>query len=854
MKSGKGIQSSTCSQRQSGIPQRWLMIWTIAGLLAAGAVAAAPPAQPVVRHLGLVAPDTLCLILDVQAVDEQGLVPVALEPGDGIEGTGSRIPSRLWEAAHLDMLIDRLQVEGDEAGVMLFVRREGEGLGWLVGPGRNALWPVQKLVGEPLDPDWADNPASYRLTDLCAAEADNPGREPVAVHRKSRPHHKASTEPVYGGDFGERHHLYLVMAEPLREGRAYRLEFEGSSPLADPLVFEFNDKRMRSEALHVNLNGYESGQKSKSGTFSAWMGGGGAVTLPGDQRFDVIEARSGRVVMEGTVRLRTGPAGEEWTWQNGAALLQAGGPVYELDFSALDRAGLYRLRIPGIGVSHAFGIRKGAWEEAFKLQMRGFLHQRSGIALGPPLTEYRRPRNFHPADGTAILSCDKELFFNYTPGPGERVDNPFHYIEASAIPGTQNPDAWGGWADAADHDRRYKHLEAVHAMLELLEINPAYFGTLDLRLPESANDLPDLLDEALWGIGLWRRTQQADGEVIFGIESLRHPNRGEPSWMDTLPVAVVPGNPDAAYTYAGAAARMARVLADLAPSRADDFAQSARMAFQWAQAGENNPKYADFFKARPQNRIMAAWQLWVLTGDRHYLALFVAQFDELYGAPTVDRLLGQALAENQAAFLAFALSDSPPGELKDAWEQSRKTVVGVAGKLLEGASESAFSLLRKPGKPYPLWIIEAEGSAFVIAAHRISGEQRFLDALVAASQFAMGGNPLNLAYTSGLGVNSIRAMSVDAESAQLGHPTGIPAYGPVVVPQHGLPRRAWSWDVRKAAGIAHKLNPSDLQQWPLYEAYFESIALPAINEFTIHQGMTEQLFRWGYISQWYAQR
>jgi hypothetical protein len=251
---------------------------------------------------------------------------------------------------------------------------------------------------------------------------------------------------------------------------------------------------------------------------------------------------------------------------------------------------------------------------------------------------------------------------------------------------------------------------------------------------------------------------------------------------------------------------------------------------------------------------MAAWQLWTLTGAEPYLERFGALFDELYGVPTPGQNMEQPLLENQAAFLSFALSISVPAGMENLWSQSRKAVVEVADRLLQGASESAFSLLRKPGKPYPFWIVEAEGSAFLIAAHRISEEQRFIDGLVLASGFGMGDNPLNLAFTSGMGANSITAMSVDAEAGRLGSPSGIPAYGPVVIPEDGLPERAWAWDKRRAAGIAHKLEPADLMQWPLYETYFESIQMPAINEFTIHQGMTEQLMRWGYLAQWHFGR
>ncbi|HON23770.1 MAG TPA: hypothetical protein PKV74_08345, partial [Syntrophales bacterium] len=65
--------------------------------------------------------------------------------------------------------------------------------------------------------------------------------------------------------------------------------------------------------------------------------------------------------------------------------------VYEMDFSDLRTRGFYRLYVEDVGCSYPFEIGPQVWEKAFTVSARGFYHQRSGIALGPPWTGYRRP-------------------------------------------------------------------------------------------------------------------------------------------------------------------------------------------------------------------------------------------------------------------------------------------------------------------------------------------------------------------------------------------------------------------------------------------------------------------------------
>ena len=80
-----------------------------------------------------------------------------------------------------------------------------------------------------------------------------------------------------------------------------------------------------------------------------------------------------------------------------------GTDVLRMDFSRFSTPGRYRLYVEGIGCGYPFEIGPGTWDHAFRVQMRGFYHQRSGIALGPPYTTYVKPRDHHPDDGVPVF-------------------------------------------------------------------------------------------------------------------------------------------------------------------------------------------------------------------------------------------------------------------------------------------------------------------------------------------------------------------------------------------------------------------------------------------------------------------
>jgi endoglucanase len=123
----------------------------------------------------------------------------------------------------------------------------------------------------------------------------------------------------------------------------------------------------------------------------------------------------------------------------------------------------------------------------------------------------------------------------------------------------------------------------------------------------------------------------------------------------------------------------------------------------------------------------------------------------------------------------------------------------------------------------------------------LTGDKRYLDAAIEASQFALGANPLNMSFTTGLGSNTARRLWViDARVTGQETPEGITAYGPID-PVHL--KDNWNFNKSFAPYVYPKAS-----SWPTNENYFDAYAIYPMNEFTISETIAPNIYVWGYLS------
>ena len=718
-------------------------------------------------------------------------------------------------------------------------------------------------------------------------------------------------------DWTQQYDVFLKLPDDLilKPQNTYTIDFLGNldPKIVDIEDFDYIPETIFSEAIHVSQLGFDP-DDPKLAFLSLWMGqdkDGTAAPTPenfkGGLQFWIVDAKTGlRVGDQGIVRRAklssTAMADEDFREgvQNYAAT-----DVLTLDFSDFNQPGDYFIQVDGVGRSFEFEIAENTWEKAFQVSMQGLYNQRSGTAIGGPYSKTEYPRSFHPDDGVFVFPADDisrtiageavqvdgvslidlkldgigfiKAFEEYT-RPFDGNNDAEVTISELAKYITPLENAWGGYKDAGDWDRRIQHLFGTLQHLELLELFPEYFETIDLNIPDRLqsfpdleslnstnydNGLPDLLDESLWNLDFFRRLQNEDGGVRGGIESSSFPRPGETSWEESQTVFAFAPDPWSSYIYAGTAARAARVLGKYDPKLANRYAQSAVRAMNWAEKEvAGNPKYeANTVKDR---RNLAALELYLLTEDPDWHDVFLE--DTVFRGKQCQP--GQTCNE----VFEFEVHDSREAAFLYARAPQRLTKANVRKNAIDAILRAAsYSLTaqnggrvswngeqyhsdgtafkwtksKSPNSPLNPGSLSVPQVEFLLQAYAITGEQNYLEAAVLGSQFSAGANPSNTVFTTGLveaGLakrEPINPFVIDARYSGQDAPAGITTYGPVA-PQ-----------LRFGQFQAELFGPDTYptpEQWPTAEAYFDNYWNFRNSEFTVFQTIAPTAYTWGFLA------
>ncbi len=775
-------------------------------LAACASMAGADEVSPLITHVAPVAPDILGITVETGRVEFGKQVPYVRQEGDAVEE---------W-AKHL------------KGG---FLKRNGKRVGGIVGPGGKILRPFDRLVGKPLNMEWAEKTESYRLS-----SPDDPDYRaetaPTAVHRKSRPSNLAQID---GFDFQAQmeHLLYLKLPKPLKAGKRYRLTFSGENLPAHSFAFE--PSRMRSEAVHVNQLGFRPDDPVKIAYLSCWMGRGGGVKYAPGTRFQILENGSGQAVYEGRIRLSK--AADDKT-EDVYNRNYNGTDVYAIEFTPLNRPGKYRVYVEGIGCSYPFEIGAEVWRKAFIVSARSLYHQRSGIPLEPPYATFKRPRPFHPADGMVIYHSKTGLIDsgNGLNAKGTDKDN-FGNLVAGKTDQVV-PNAWGGYFDAGDWDRRIQHLEATRLLLELAELFPGYFASVSLNIPETGNGLPDIVNEALWNLDFFRRLQTPEGGIRGGIESEEHPQFGEASWQESLTVMAYAPDCWSSYVYTGDAARAAFWLQSRKPALAKIYRESALRAMAWAEEDYQKRRSEKLPHEVNDARNLAALELFRLTGEKRWHDLFLET--TVFKEPNSELHVWKSHQQSDAAFLY--LRTRRPGMEESVRKNCLNALEKTAVDCLNWSQKTGFGWTKNLTSWQPTgWGVLAVPQAInLLRAHAVTGKSEYLRAAVLASQTGAGANPVNMCYTTGLGSRSPQnPLVVDSRMAGMPVPPGITVYGPT-----DMTAMKDGWEVK----LVSRFSFPPAVEWPVIEAYFDICWFPNICEFTVMQTLGPNAYVWGYLA------
>jgi endoglucanase len=773
---------------------------------------------PAVVNVSAVGPDILCLEIDACRIIPAIQVPYRKDTADVITESG-------------------LTGLGEKRNMI--VVRNGFPLGALAGKDRQIITIHERVAGKHLDTGKADIPENF----LISSTGDDNYLSPVSpdtVFRKSRP--TGWTDTSWQLDrtqfYTAKHFLYLILPYPLKPGSTYLISMPALNLDHSAVYYVHDPVFARSEAVHVSQIGFRADDPDKNAFLSVWMGNGGGYAYPDKIGFSVIDDRSHQRVYKGKGVLQWKKDVPEGI---GTRKNHNGTDLIRLDFSSFSTPGRYRICVEGIGCSYPFNIDDiTTWQNAFELSMKGVFNHRSGIPMLPPYTDFVRPRSFNPEDGVKVyastcsllnsgnglnaLGTDKDNFGNLVAGKTDEI-----------VPG-----AWGSYMDAGDWDRRIQHLASPRLYLELFELNPGYFGKICLHIPESANDIPDIVDEALFGLDLYRRMQLPDGGIRGGVESSEHPIEGSTSWEETQTVMAYAPDHWSSYIYAGVAARAAYVLKMLNRNDlAGVWEVSAVKAMKWAEA-----EYARWMKSPAYPKIrtrvkttiiiernLAAAEVYRLTHDRQWNRIYLETRDKRTG-------------RTEAAFIYARLDKSLAS--RKTQQAAYDLVISKADTLVKISEDNAYGIANgSPGRPISGYsgTYSTPAPATLARAHYLSGDPVYLKTIIRSGLYTAGANPMNMCLTTGLGENSVKnALHEDSKHTGQPVPLGITVFGPCEL--------AWS-EAKPGSDLETRLNAAcspPVASWPTSESFFDVFWFVQEDEYVIDNPLGPTAYIWGYLA------
>lgn len=438
--------------------------------------------------------------------------------------------------------------------------------------------------------------------------------------------------------------------------------------------------------------------------------------------FELINVASQSVVMRGSL------SGQQ-IWN------PSGENVKLADFTALTTPGEYRIRVNNIAsTSPVFRVDNNVFAEVHKATLKAYYFNRSSTVLDPQFASVWSREAGHP--DTEVIIDDRAATISRPAG--------------SSIAAPK------GWYDAGDFNKYVVNSGiSTYTLLAAYEQFDVLYETLDTNIPESGDQVPDILDEVKWNLDWMLNMQDEDGGVYHKLTHERFSGQVLPS-LATAPRYVVQKSTTASLNFAAVMAVASRIFADYEaqwPGLALTYRTAAIAAYNWAEANPNvmyeqsfsatgeygDTQFADEFS-------WAAAELFILTGEANYWSDFT------------ERTRGVSLPgwQNVAALpyisLAFhsesALTGAQKLGIENAIMQFANTVVSQQGSSAYRVpmAESDFN-----------WGSNSNAANYGMMtwqAYRISGEARFKNATIAAVDYLLGRNAVGYSFVTGYGERS----------------------------------------------------------------------------------------------------
>ncbi len=415
------------------------------------------------------------------------------------------------------------------------------------------------------------------------------------------------------------------------------------------------------------------------------------------------------------------------------------------DFSALQTPGIYEVYLSDGAVSPPFEIRENIHRELAHAALKGFYYQRASTPLpGKYAGKWHRPAG-HP---DTVVFVHPSASSPNRPA-GARIASP------------------GGWYDAGDYNKYVVNSGITTAtLLALYEDFPQFTRGFAVRIPESGNRIPDLLDEALWNIR-WLLTMQdpGDGGVYHKLTNPKFDGTVMPHAAREIRY-VVQKSVTATLDFAAVMAQSARIFGSFKrqlPGLSDSCLAAAEKAWIWA---ENNPQvyYDQGFMNRTfdpdivtgaygdrnsaDELTWAAAELYLTTRNKKYLTAIDLQATSPLPVPSWSQVLPLA------CYSLLRHERTLPSEAKPLLRTATAKLLAAADALSDDLAKTPFYTAMGRTAGDFVWgsnAVAANQGILLLQAYRLTNKTHYLHTASGNLDYLLGRNATGYCFVTGFG-------------------------------------------------------------------------------------------------------
>lgn len=435
------------------------------------------------------------------------------------------------------------------------------------------------------------------------------------------------------------------------------------------------------------------------------------IAKAGADSFDVVDEATGNVVY-------TGKLGEKMMPKSG------GFEVCNGEFSDFTTPGTYHIAVNGVGESYPFTIADNVYDDLFTDSVKMLTLQRCGCKLDEAL-----------AGDYAHEACHTDMATVY--GTDTQID------------------VSGGWHDAGDYGRYV--VAGAKAIMDLFltyENNEASRGD-DFGIPESGNDVPDILDEARYELEWMLKMQNEEGGVYHKVTCAVFPETVGPC-EETDPLIVCPVSTAATGDFAAVMARASVLYKEYDAEFAAKCLDAAKKAGKYLDAnalddkvGFTNPEdivTGEYNDGQVVDEYFwAMTELFAATGDASYNKTIVSLNENNFFKP----VFGWANVGGYGMY-TYVMSDVS-GKNKDLETKFKDSFVSMANDDIAKMEKFGFNVAMGVDFPWGSNMTVANNGFAYQIAYMLTGDEQYNRASRVELDYLLGVNQTAYCYVTGYG-------------------------------------------------------------------------------------------------------